>query len=70
MRTPRTVRDWLVLIERGALRAVMTLIGLGLIAMGLGLGVSLVMLPPGLLLGVTGTGVMLWGVFGDLPLNK
>ena len=70
MRTLRTVRDWLLSIERGALRAVMTLIGLALVAAGLGVGVSLVMLPPGLLLGGTGAGVVLWGVLGDLPIDR
>ncbi|MGH9310814.1 MAG: hypothetical protein ACRD1U_15665 [Vicinamibacterales bacterium] len=70
MRTGRTVRDWLVLMERRALQGVMTLLGLGLIATGLGVGVSLSMLPPGLLLGMTGAGVVLWAVLGDLPDDR
>ena len=70
MQIPPTKRQWLVLVERGALRTAMTAIGLGLSLTGLAVGVSLVMVAPGLLLGFTGVGLVVWGVLGHLPIEK
>lgn len=70
MTFPHTAHEWFILAERGMLRLVMTGIGLGLMVVGLGLGVSMIMLPAGLLLGLTGTALLVWGVLGDLPVDR
>lgn len=70
MTFPQTTHEWFTLAERGVLRLVMTGIGLGLMIVGLGLGVSMIMLPAGLLLGFTGLGLLVWGILGELPIDK
>jgi len=70
MTFPHSAHRWLVLVERSALRLVMVTTGLALMIIGLALGVSLVMLPPGVALGLTGVGVLVWGAVGDLPIDK
>jgi hypothetical protein len=70
MAFPHSAHRWLVLVERSALRLVMVTTGVMLMIIGLALGVSLVMLPPGVALGLTGVGVLVWGAVGDLPIDK
>ena len=70
MTFPHSAHRWLVLVERSALRLVMVTTGVTLMIIGLALGVSLVMLPPGVALGLTGVGVLVWGAVGDLPIDK
>ena len=65
-----TAHEWFNLAERGVLRLVMIVIGLALMIVGLGLGVSMIMLPPGLLLGFTGLGLVVWGALGELPIDN
>jgi hypothetical protein len=70
MTFPQTWHEWFSLAERGVLRMLMIGIGLALMIAGLALGVSMIMLPPGLLLGFTGLGLVVWGTLGDLPLDR
>jgi hypothetical protein len=70
MTFPHTAHEWFMLAERGALRFVMIAIGLALMIVGLALGVTMIMLPPGLLLGFTGLGLFVWGTVGDLPIDR
>jgi hypothetical protein len=70
MTFPHSAHEWFVLAERGALRLVMTMTGFTLMIIGLALGVTMVMLPAGLFLGLTGFGVLLWGALGDLPIDN
>ncbi|MGH7342161.1 MAG: hypothetical protein ACREKH_16850 [Candidatus Rokuibacteriota bacterium] len=70
MTFPQTMHEWFTLAERGVLRLVMAGIGLALMIVGLGLGVSMIMLPAGLLLGFTGLGLLVWGVLGELPIDR
>jgi hypothetical protein len=70
MQFPHTAHEWFTLAERSALRVVMVTIGFVLMVAGLGLGVTMVLLPPGLMLGFTGLGLVVWGVVGDLPIDK
>jgi hypothetical protein len=70
MSRPHSAHDWFLLAERGALRIVMVTMGFTLMILGLGLGVSMVMLPVGVLLGLTGFGVLVWGAVGELPIDR
>lgn len=70
MALPHSAHEWFVLAERSALRLVMVATGFTLMVVGLALGVTMVMLPPGLFLGLTGLGVLVWGAVGELPMDK
>jgi hypothetical protein len=70
MALPHSAYDWFVWAEHGVLRLVMVATGLTLMVFGLALGVAMVMLPIGVLLGLTGVGVLVWGALGELPLEK
>ena len=70
MALPHSAYGWLALAERGALRTLMAAIGLMLMVVGLGLGVSMVMLPPGVFFGLTGFALLIWGAVGELPATK
>jgi hypothetical protein len=70
MALPHSASGWLVVAERGLLRMLMVAIGLILMVVGLGLGVSMVMLPPGVFFGLTGFVLLVWGALGDLPDNQ
>ena len=45
-------------------------IGFALMVAGLGLGVTMVMLPVGLVVGLLGVGVFVWGLLGHLGEDK
>ena len=60
MRTHHSLAHWIEAAEHGVLRSFIMLIGLGL-------GVTPVMLPAGITLGVTGTIVFMFGAIGDMP---
>lgn len=62
-----SMSHWLVLAEHGLLRSLMILVGLVLMVIGVGLSVTMVMLPAGFALGFTGLGLFLWGAAGELP---
>jgi hypothetical protein len=70
MALPHSAHEWFVFAEHGALRLVMVVTGFMLMVIGLALGVTMVMLPIGLFLGLTGVGVFIWGAFGELPDDK
>ena len=70
MALSHSVYRWLKLAERGALRILMVAIGFMLMAVGLGLGVSMVMLPPGVFFGLTGFALLVWGAVGELPASN
>ena len=59
----------LALAERTFIRGLMITIGIPLIVLGLGLGVSVIMLPAGIAIGFTGVGLVVWGAVGDLPVD-
>ena len=66
---PHTTREWFRFAELGALRIAMAVIGLLMMIVGLALGVSMVMLPAGLVVGLAGVGLFVWGVLGELPID-
>ena len=70
MTFPHIVREWFSFAERSVLRLVMITIGFALMVVGLALGVTMVMLPLGLVLGFTGVGLTVWGAVGDLPMDS
>ena len=45
-------------------------IGFVLMVVGLGLGVTMIMLPVGLVVGLLGVGVFVWGLLGHLDKDK
>jgi hypothetical protein len=45
-------------------------LGFALMVAGLGLGVTMIMLPAGLVIGFVGVGLFVWGLLGDLPIDK
>jgi len=61
---------WFVFAERGAFRLFMIVMGLVLAILGLGLGVSMIMLPAGIVIGLCGVGMMVWGLVGDVPIEE
>jgi hypothetical protein len=61
---------WWQFAERGLLRALMILIGLMLMIVGLGLGVTMIMLPAGVVIGLVGVGLLVWGAVGDVPREQ
>lgn len=63
------VRDWFMLAERGLLRLAMIALGLLLMVVGLAMGVSMVLLLPGVVIGFSGVGLAVWGAVGDLPMD-
>lgn len=69
MPVPHTNREWFTFAELGALRIAMAVVGLLMMIVGLALGVSMVTLPAGLVVGLTGVGMLVWGVVGDLPIE-
>jgi predicted cobalt transporter CbtA len=69
MALPHSAYGWFVSAERGALRLLMIAIGFILMVVGLALGVTMVMLPPGLFFGFTGFALVVWGGLGELPTD-
>jgi hypothetical protein len=63
------VRGWLGGAERALLRTLMVIVGLAMMVLGLAMGVTMIMLPVGLIVGFVGVGLVVWGAFGDLPVN-
>ena len=61
------------LIEKAQLvlgHVLAVVIGFILMVFGLGLGVTMVMLPVGLVVGLIGVGVFVWGLLGHLGEDK
>jgi hypothetical protein len=48
-------------------RAMMVVLGFGLMVVGLAMGVSLVLLPVGVVIGLAGFLVTIWALFGEVP---
>jgi hypothetical protein len=69
MAMPLTRRHWFAVAERGAIRLGMITLGTVMMIVGLALGVTMIMLPAGLVIGLTGAGVTLWGAVGDVPID-
>ncbi len=65
----RRVHHWIILAERGLLRLFLVMIGLALILVSLVFDLSLVMLPLGLFLALTGVGVVGWGLVGEVFIS-
>jgi hypothetical protein len=68
-RVPFVDRSWILRTERGLLRLGMITLGVVFIVVGLGMGVSVIMLPPGIVIALSGLGLLTWGAVGDLPLD-
>ena len=49
---------------------VAVVVGFVLMVVGLGLGVTMIMLPVGLVVGLLGVGVFVWGLLGHLGKDK
>ena len=61
------------LLEKAALvlgHVVAVVVGFVLMVVGLGLGVTMVMLPVGLVVGLVGVGAFVWGLVGHLGEDK
>ena len=69
MSKPLAQRHWFAVAERGALRIAMLVLGFVMMVVGLGLGVTMIMLPAGLVIGLAGLGLTLWGAVGDMPID-
>ena len=63
---PADRRRWLETAELILGHVVAVIIGFVLMVAGLGLGVTMVMLPVGLVVGLIGVGVFVWGLLGHL----
>jgi hypothetical protein len=61
---------WFVLAERCVARSLLVLLGLVLMVVGLGLGVTMVLLPIGIAFGLAGVGVVSWGALGEIPIDE
>ena len=59
-------RRWVEKAELVLVHVAAVLIGFALMVAGLGLGVTMVMLPVGLVVGLLGVGVFVWGLLGHL----
>jgi hypothetical protein len=64
-----SVGNCIATAERALLRALMAIVGLAMMVFGLAMGVTMVMLPIGLVVGFVGVGLLVWGAVGDLPAN-
>ena len=60
----------MVRTERGLLRLFLVAGGFALMVVGLALGISIFMLPAGLMIGLTGAGLATWGLTGDIPIDE
>ncbi len=61
------------LLEIGGLvlgHAAAVAIGFAMMVVGLGLGVTMIMLPVGLVIGLVGVGIFVWGLLGHLDGNR
>lgn len=61
------------LLEIGGLvlgHAAAVVIGFAMMVVGLGLGVTMIMLPVGLVIGLVGVGIFVWGLLGHLDGSK
>lgn len=63
-------RRWLQTAELILGHVVAVIVGFVLMVFGLGLGVTMVMLPVGLVVGLLGVGVFVWGLLGHLGERK
>ncbi|MYD71457.1 MAG: hypothetical protein F4W89_12060 [Acidobacteria bacterium] len=66
----RRWRRWLETGERILGHLVAVLLGFVLMVLGLGLGVTMVMLPVGLVVGLVGALVFVWGLLGHLGKDQ
>ena len=63
-------RRWLETAQLILGHVVAVVVGFVLMVFGLGLGVTMVMLPVGLVVGLIGVGVFVWGLLGHLGEDK
>ncbi len=63
-------RTWIEKAQLVLAHVAAVVIGFGLMVFGLGLGVTMVMLPVGLIVGVFGVGVFVWGLLGHLGKDE
>jgi hypothetical protein len=61
------LRRWVLMAERGTVRLAMITFGFVLMVVGLGLGITMIMLPPGIVIGLGGVGLAVIGAIGDFP---
>ena len=72
MATQRAGRGcrWLETAQLVLCHVAAVVVGFVLMVFGLGLGVTMVMLPVGLVIGLFGVGVFVWGLLGHLGEDK
>lgn len=63
-------RRWIEKAELILVHVAAVLVGFVLMVVGLGLGVTMVMLPVGLVIGLFGVGVFVWGLLGHLGKDE
>lgn len=63
-------RDWFMLAERGVIRLAMILLGMMFIVAGLGMCMSIVLLLPGMVIGLSGVALLVWGALEEIPVGN
>ena len=63
-------RGWLAKAQLVLAHAAAVVVGFALMVFGLGLGVTMVMLPVGLVVGLFGVGAFVWGLLGHLGKDE
>ena len=63
-------RRWLAKGEQILSHVAAVVVGFILMVLGLGLGVTMIMLPVGLVVGLVGVGVFVWGLVGHLGKDQ
>jgi hypothetical protein len=66
MSTPILRHPWVTAIEGAFAHIAAVIIGFLLMVIGLGMGVTMVMLPVGIVLGLLGTAILVGGLFGRI----
>ena len=66
---PEVMHHCMVSTERGLLRLFLIVSGFALMVVGLALGISIFMLPAGIVIGFAGVGLTTWGFVGDIPID-
>ena len=66
MSTPILRHPWVAAIEGALAHIAAVIIGLLLMVIGLGMGVTMVMLPVGIVVGLLGTAILVGGLFARI----
>ena len=63
-------RGWIVATEHVLERIAVLVLGFVMMVVGLGLGVTMIMLPVGVVVGLVGVAVFIEGIFGDFGAKE